>query len=120
MPPSPTKIVCVGRNYVEHARELGNEMPERPLLFLKPPSSIVYDGDVILLPADSQRVEHEADRARRVGTLAARERVGGAGCNRPYRWFTAPQVSAKCCRWAFAGGRGGEVTRLAADAAWPA
>lgn len=57
----PGKIVCVGRNYVAHARELGNEMPERPLLFLKPPSSVIGDGDAILLPAQSQRVEHEGE-----------------------------------------------------------
>jgi 2-keto-4-pentenoate hydratase/2-oxohepta-3-ene-1,7-dioic acid hydratase in catechol pathway len=59
--PAPTKIVCVGRNYAAHARELGNAVPERPLLFLKPPSSLIGDGEAILLPSDSQRVEHEAE-----------------------------------------------------------
>ncbi|MGH7481645.1 MAG: fumarylacetoacetate hydrolase family protein [Longimicrobiales bacterium] len=57
----PTKIVCVGRNYVAHARELGNELPERPLLFLKPPSSLIGDGAAIVLPGESARVEHEAE-----------------------------------------------------------
>ena len=57
----PTKIVCVGRNYAAHARELGNEVPERPLLFLKPPSSIISNGESIVLPLDSQRVEHEGE-----------------------------------------------------------
>jgi 2-keto-4-pentenoate hydratase/2-oxohepta-3-ene-1,7-dioic acid hydratase in catechol pathway len=57
----PGKIVCVGRNYVAHARELGNEMPERPLLFLKPPSSVVADGDAIELPPDSAQVEFEGE-----------------------------------------------------------
>ncbi|UCF40398.1 MAG: fumarylacetoacetate hydrolase family protein [Gemmatimonadota bacterium] len=57
----PGKIVCVGRNYVEHARELGNVVPERPLLFLKPPSAVIGDGDAIVLPPDSQRVEHEGE-----------------------------------------------------------
>lgn len=64
----PTKIVCVGRNYVAHARELGNPVPERPLLFLKPASSVIGSGDSILLPPDSQQVEHEAE----IGVVIAR------------------------------------------------
>ncbi|HET8654339.1 MAG TPA: fumarylacetoacetate hydrolase family protein, partial [Longimicrobiaceae bacterium] len=69
--PPPSKIVCVGRNYVEHARELGNEMPERPLIFLKPPSSLVANGDVIRLPAASGRVEHEGEIAVVIGKRAS-------------------------------------------------
>jgi 2-keto-4-pentenoate hydratase/2-oxohepta-3-ene-1,7-dioic acid hydratase in catechol pathway len=57
----PGKIVCVGRNYVEHAQELGNVVPERPLLFMKPPSAVIGDGDAIVLPPDSVRVEHEGE-----------------------------------------------------------
>ena len=53
---TPGKIVCVGRNYVEHAKELGNAMPTEPLLFLKPPSSVVADGDPIVLPPESRQV----------------------------------------------------------------
>ena len=68
--PRPTKIVCVGRNYVEHARELGNEVPERPLIFLKPPSSLVADGDAVRIPAQSQRVEHEGEIAVVIGRRA--------------------------------------------------
>ncbi len=60
-PSEPSKIVCVGRNYVEHAKELGNEVPKVPLLFLKPPSSIISNGDTILLPAQSTQVEHEGE-----------------------------------------------------------
>ncbi len=60
-PSCPSKIVCVGRNYVEHAKELGNTVPERPLLFLKPPSSILSPGGTILLPPDSQQVEYEGE-----------------------------------------------------------
>jgi 2-keto-4-pentenoate hydratase/2-oxohepta-3-ene-1,7-dioic acid hydratase in catechol pathway len=60
-PVVPTKIVCVGRNYVEHAAELGNKMPESPLLFLKPPSAVIASGDDIVLPPDSQQVEHEGE-----------------------------------------------------------
>ena len=47
MLPTPSKIVCIGRNYLEHAKELGNEVPTEPLIFLKPPSSIIGDGDFI-------------------------------------------------------------------------
>ena len=57
----PTKIVCVGRNYAEHARELGNVVPDRPLLFLKPPSALVGPGEAIVLPVESARVEHEGE-----------------------------------------------------------
>ena len=57
----PSKVVCVGRNYVEHAKELGNDVPKIPLIFLKPPSSIINPGDSILLPSQSQQVEHEAE-----------------------------------------------------------
>jgi 2-keto-4-pentenoate hydratase/2-oxohepta-3-ene-1,7-dioic acid hydratase in catechol pathway len=60
-PAQPGKIVCVGRNYVEHAKELGNDLPKVPLIFLKPPSSIINPGDAIVLPPQSQQVEHEAE-----------------------------------------------------------
>jgi 2-keto-4-pentenoate hydratase/2-oxohepta-3-ene-1,7-dioic acid hydratase in catechol pathway len=60
-PSEPTKIVCVGRNYVEHAKELGNEVPKVPLIFLKPPSSIISNGETIILPPQSAQVEHEAE-----------------------------------------------------------
>jgi 2-keto-4-pentenoate hydratase/2-oxohepta-3-ene-1,7-dioic acid hydratase in catechol pathway len=62
LPPSqPTKIVCVGRNYVDHAKELGNDVPKIPLIFMKPPSSIIGNGDNIILPPQSKQVEHEAE-----------------------------------------------------------
>ena len=57
----PSKIVCIGRNYVEHAKELGNDVPSEPLIFLKPPSSIIGDGDYIVLPPQSSQVEHEGE-----------------------------------------------------------
>lgn len=63
VPVQPSKIVCVGRNYVEHARELNNPMPEEPLLFLKAPSSLIGPGAPIVLPPESQRVEHEGEIA---------------------------------------------------------
>ena len=60
-PSEPSKIVCVGRNYVEHAKELGNEVPKVPLIFMKPPSSIINPGDTIVLPPQSAQVEHEGE-----------------------------------------------------------
>lgn len=66
-PVSPSKIVCVGRNYKQHAEELGNKVPDEPLLFLKPPSSLIAHGETILLPEASQRVEHEGELGVVVG-----------------------------------------------------
>jgi len=60
-PVVPSKIVCVGRNYREHAQELGNEVPAEPLIFLKPPSSVIGPGAEILRPQVSQRVDHEGE-----------------------------------------------------------
>jgi 2-keto-4-pentenoate hydratase/2-oxohepta-3-ene-1,7-dioic acid hydratase in catechol pathway len=57
----PSKIVCVGRNYVEHAKELGNEVPKEPLIFLKPPSSLIDDGQPIRLTPMSKQVEYEGE-----------------------------------------------------------
>jgi 2-keto-4-pentenoate hydratase/2-oxohepta-3-ene-1,7-dioic acid hydratase in catechol pathway len=71
-PVAPSKIVCVGRNYREHAAELGNEMPSEPLLFLKAPSTIIGDGDAIELPELSQRVEHEGELAAVIGRRCRR------------------------------------------------
>jgi 2-keto-4-pentenoate hydratase/2-oxohepta-3-ene-1,7-dioic acid hydratase in catechol pathway len=59
--PRPGKIVCVGRNYREHAKELGNEVPKEPLIFLKPPSSVVWNGEPVELPAASSKVEYEGE-----------------------------------------------------------
>lgn len=60
-PVTPSKIVCVGRNYREHAAELGNAMPSEPLLFLKAPSAIIASGETIKLPPASAQVEHEGE-----------------------------------------------------------
>ena len=59
----PSKIVCVGRNYADHAAELGNDVPSEPLLFLKAPSALIYDGEAIVLPDISVQVEHEGELA---------------------------------------------------------
>jgi 2-keto-4-pentenoate hydratase/2-oxohepta-3-ene-1,7-dioic acid hydratase in catechol pathway len=68
-PVTPTKIVCIGRNYAAHAKELGNEVPEEPLIFLKPPSSLLPPDGKIVLPISSQRVEHEAE----IGVVIGRQ-----------------------------------------------
>jgi 2-keto-4-pentenoate hydratase/2-oxohepta-3-ene-1,7-dioic acid hydratase in catechol pathway len=65
----PSKIVCVGRNYAEHARELGNEIPKDPLLFLKAPSSLISNGDAIKIPPQSDQVEHEGELAVIIGRM---------------------------------------------------
>jgi len=83
----PGKIVCVGRNYVEHAKELGNAVPDHPLIFLKPPSSVIGDGETIVLPSASERVEHEGEigvvvgrRLKGADAAAARAAVAGIVC----------------------------------------
>ncbi len=68
-PVSPSKIVCVGRNYSEHAAELGNDIPREPLLFLKAPSSIITEGELIVLPEQSNQVEHEGELAVVIGRV---------------------------------------------------
>ncbi|MFP3852741.1 MAG: fumarylacetoacetate hydrolase family protein [Anaerolineales bacterium] len=62
-PVAPGKVICVGRNYAAHAEEHAAEVPELPLIFLKPPSSVIAAGEPILIPPQSQRVEHEAELA---------------------------------------------------------
>src|SRR5215218_2623672 len=69
-PIRPSKIVCVGRNYREHAAELGNKMPDEPLLFLKAPSAIISSGEEIVLPDASQQVEHEGELGVVIGRVA--------------------------------------------------
>ncbi len=83
----PGKIVGIGRNYREHAAELGNVVPTRPLLFLKPPTAVIGDGDTIVLPLESERVEYEAEiavvigrRIRRVSEAQALAAVAGITC----------------------------------------
>jgi 2-keto-4-pentenoate hydratase/2-oxohepta-3-ene-1,7-dioic acid hydratase in catechol pathway len=66
-PVEPSKIVCIGRNYAAHAAELGNEVPKEPLMFLKPPSSIIGPEEPIFLTKLSQRVEHEGELALVIG-----------------------------------------------------
>ena len=83
-PSEPSKIVCVGRNYVEHAKELGNEIPKVPLIFLKPPSSVINPNDTVLLPPQSAQVEHEGElvvvigkRGRHITAANAKKHILG-------------------------------------------
>ena len=80
----PSKIVCVGRNYRDHAKELGNEVPKEPLLFFKPPSSLIATGEPIVLPPASKQVEYEGEigvvigrRVRRARENEARDAIRG-------------------------------------------
>jgi 2-keto-4-pentenoate hydratase/2-oxohepta-3-ene-1,7-dioic acid hydratase in catechol pathway len=72
-PVTPSKIVCVGRNYREHVKEMGSELPSEPLIFLKPPSSLLAPGGVVRMPVASARVDYEGELAlviaRRVRNL---------------------------------------------------
>jgi len=87
IPVRPTKIIGIGRNYAEHARELGNEMPEVPIIFFKPPTALIGTGDTIQLPVVSTRVEFEAEigvvigkRIRHADVAGAERAIGGYVC----------------------------------------
>ncbi len=102
-PVCPTKIICVGRNYVAHAAEHGVEVPAEPLLFLKPPSSVIGPEDAIVVPALSQRVEHEAEltvvigkRCRNVTAETAWDYVLGVTCSND---VTARDLQRKDGQW---------------------
>ncbi|MEJ5308785.1 MAG: fumarylacetoacetate hydrolase family protein [Anaerolineae bacterium] len=102
-PVCPSKIICVGRNYVAHAAEHGVEVPAEPLLFFKPPSSVIGPGEAIVLPALSQRVEHEAElavvigkRCRNVTAEEAWDYVLGVTCSND---VTARDLQRKDGQW---------------------
>ncbi|WP_254544165.1 fumarylacetoacetate hydrolase family protein [Halomarina pelagica] len=88
LPPcEPTKIVCIGLNYADHAAETNSEVPERPMLFLKPPTTVAAHGERITLPAGKERIDHEAElavviaeRCRNVKAENAMDVVAGFTC----------------------------------------
>ena len=103
-PVEPSKIVCVGRNYREHAAELGNEVPEEPLLFFKPPSSLLATGGTILRPKVSKRTDYEGE----IGVVIARRchRLSESDDVRPFilgytcvNDFTARDLQKKDSQW---------------------
>ncbi|MEO6067803.1 MAG: fumarylacetoacetate hydrolase family protein [Gemmatimonadota bacterium] len=106
--PRPSKIVCVGRNYVEHAKELGNEVPKSPLIFFKPPSALVGVGAPIVLPGASELVEYEAEIGVVVGRVL--RNVDADGAERGIRGFicandvTARDLQKSDGQWARAKG----------------
>lgn len=77
-PIDPSKIVCIGRNYAKHAAELGNDVPSEPLIFLKPPSSLVFDGDEIVMPDAAGRVDFEGEIGVIIGKAARKVRAEDA------------------------------------------
>ncbi|SDX92102.1 fumarylacetoacetate hydrolase family protein [Halopenitus persicus] len=86
-PVSPSKIVCVGLNYADHAAESGNEVPDRPLLFLKPPNTLSAHGDTVTLPTGPDRIDHEAElgvvigqQCRNVDAADAADAIAGYTC----------------------------------------
>ncbi|HEX7919071.1 MAG TPA: fumarylacetoacetate hydrolase family protein [Gemmatimonadales bacterium] len=106
--PRPSKIVCVGRNYADHAKELGNEVPKAPLLFFKPPSALIGPGAPIVLPGASQQVEYEAEIGVVVGKVL--RKVDSAGAEGGIRGFicandvTARDLQKSDGQWARAKG----------------
>lgn len=104
----PSKIVCIGRNYVDHAKELGNDVPKEPLFFLKPPSSLIGDGDAIVLPPQSARVEFEGEIAIVIGktlkNATEAEAVAGVAAVVALNDVTARDLQFKDSQWTRAKG----------------
>jgi 2-keto-4-pentenoate hydratase/2-oxohepta-3-ene-1,7-dioic acid hydratase in catechol pathway len=91
----PSKVVCVGRNYVEHAAEHGAEVPAEPLLFLKPSTSVIGPRDAIRLPPQSKRVEHEAELGVVIGPPGARRADRAAAERAIFGYVCANDVTAR-------------------------
>ena len=104
----PSKIVCVGRNYLEHAKEMGNDMPTEPLIFLKPPSSLIDGGESIVLPPQSEQVEFEGEIGvvvgRRLRHASEDEAVRGIAAIVAVNDVTARDLQRKDSQWARAKG----------------
>jgi 2-keto-4-pentenoate hydratase/2-oxohepta-3-ene-1,7-dioic acid hydratase in catechol pathway len=69
-PVLPNKVIGIGKNYADHAREMGGEAPETPVMFLKPPTTVIGDGEALTLPPQSEQVEFEGEIAVVIGRLA--------------------------------------------------
>jgi len=104
LPPSfPSKIVCVGLNYKDHAEELSMEIPENPILFLKPPSAVIGHGDKIIYPPSSSRVDYEAElaavigkRCKNISAEKAEDVIAGYTC---FNDVTARDLQQKDGQW---------------------
>jgi 2-keto-4-pentenoate hydratase/2-oxohepta-3-ene-1,7-dioic acid hydratase in catechol pathway len=104
LPPcSPTKIVCVGRNYAEHAKEMGAEVPTEPTIFLKPPSSLIASGDAIVYPRLTQRLDYEGELGVVMGRRARKVKSADAGAYilgyTPVNDVTARDLQRKDGQW---------------------
>ncbi|MNS36397.1 Ureidoglycolate lyase [compost metagenome] len=108
VPVRPSKILCVGRNYAEHAAELGHDVPAEPLIFMKPPSSLIGSGEAIVLPAISERVDFEGELAvvigRRCRHVAEADAMGVIGGYTILNDITARDLQKKDGQWARAKG----------------
>jgi 2-keto-4-pentenoate hydratase/2-oxohepta-3-ene-1,7-dioic acid hydratase in catechol pathway len=106
--PRPSKIVCIGRNYVAHAQEFGNEVPSEPLVFLKPPSALVSSGETILLPPESENVHYEGEIGVLVGKeayrVSEREALKHVHSLVPVNDVTARDLQRKDSQWSRAKG----------------
>jgi 2-keto-4-pentenoate hydratase/2-oxohepta-3-ene-1,7-dioic acid hydratase in catechol pathway len=104
----PSKIVCVGRNYLEHARELGNELPAEPLIFLKPPSSLIDGGESIILPPQSEQVEFEGEIGIVIGSrlrhASEADAIGAIAAIVAVNDVTARDLQRKDSQWTRAKG----------------
>lgn len=104
----PSKVICIGRNYVEHAEELGSEIPSEPLMFMKPSTAVIGPEDPIRLPPESERVDHEGELAvvigrpcRRVSEEEASAFILGYTCGND---VTARDLQKKDGQWTRAKG----------------
>ena len=104
----PSKIVCIGRNYHAHAAELGNVVPDEPLVFLKPPSSVITDGEAIVVPSGVGQVDFEGEIGVLIGTTARRvseeEAWGVVGGILPLNDVTARDLQRTDSQWSRAKG----------------
>jgi 2-keto-4-pentenoate hydratase/2-oxohepta-3-ene-1,7-dioic acid hydratase in catechol pathway len=106
--PRPSKIVCVGRNYVAHAAELGNEVPAEPLIFLKPPSALIGVGEPIVIPPEAGRVDYEGEIGvivgRRASRVSAEDALAFVAGILPVNDVTARELQKKDGQWSRAKG----------------
>lgn len=106
--PRPSKIVCIGRNYVAHAAELGNEVPSEPLVFLKPPSALIRHGDAIVIPPDVGEVHFEGEIGVLMGRTASwvteAEAMAYVDSLAPVNDVTARTLQRKDSQWSRAKG----------------
>jgi 2-keto-4-pentenoate hydratase/2-oxohepta-3-ene-1,7-dioic acid hydratase in catechol pathway len=104
LPPcAPTKIVCVGRNYAEHAKEMGADVPPEPTIFLKPPSSLIASGDAIVYPRLTQRLDYEGELGVVIGRRAHKVKSADAAAYilgyTPVNDVTARDLQRKDGQW---------------------